>query len=155
MTPSDSSVSKSVTVRCPVEHAWTVFTQRFDLWWPKNHKIGKADFATAIVEERDGGRWYQRGVDGSECEWGRVLVYRAPKKLVLAWHIDVSYSYDPDPAHASRVEVTFHDLGDGKTRVDMVHSELEKHGAGWQKLRESLARGWSAIFDGYAKVAAS
>lgn len=153
VTGGESSVKKSVTVKCSREHAFEIFTKRCDLWWPKTHKIGKADFKTAVVEEKNGGRWYEVGVDGSTCEWGKVLAYEPPGRVVLAWHTQPSWQHDPDPNHASRVEVTFTDLGNGQTRVDLVHSELDKHGAGWQEMAKQLADGWSAMLDGYADVA--
>lgn len=153
VTGSDSSVKKSVTVKCSRAHAFEIWTKRYDLWWPKTHKIGKADFETAIVEEKKGGRWYEVGVDGSTCEWGKVLAYEPPNRVVLAWHTQPNWTHDPDPDHASRVEVTFTELGNGHTRVDLVHSELDKHGAGWEEMAKQLADGWSHIMDGWAQAA--
>lgn len=152
-TGTEASVRKTVTVKCSREHAFEIFTRRYDLWWPKSHKIGKADFKTAVVEERAGGRWYEVGVDGSTCEWGKVLAYEPPGRVVLAWHTQPSWEHDPDPSHASRVEVTFTDLGNGQTRVELVHSELDKHGAGWQEMRAQLADGWSGIMEAYGQAA--
>lgn len=149
-------VRKSVTVRVPVAHAFEVFTTRFDLWWPRSHHIGKAEIERAVLEGKQGGRWYERSVDGSECDWGRVLEWDPPRRVVLSWHIMVTWGYDPDPAHASRLEVTFHEEGPGVTRVELVHSELDRHGAGWQKMRESIAGdgGWTGILQGFAAKAA-
>ena len=154
-TVTESSVKKSVTVKCSLEHAFEIFTKHIELWWPKEHHIGKSALERVTLEEKDGGRWFERCVDGSTCDWGRVLTYRPPSKVVLAWHLDTRFEYDPDPSHASRLEVTFHDLGGGQVRVDLVHSELEKHGAGWQKMRESLAGGWVGIMESYARTASS
>ena len=99
---NDTSVKKSVTVRASVAHAFAVFTQRFDLWWPRSHHIAKVDMKEAILEGKEGGRWYERGVDGSECEWGKVLVWAPPPtdppkaggpraaasaKVALSWHL--------------------------------------------------------------------
>ena len=153
VTGTDTSVKKSVTVKCSREHAFEIFNKRYDLWWPKTHKIGSADFKTAVVEEKVGGRWYEVGVDGSTCEWGKVLAYEPPSRVVLAWHTQPNWTHDPDPNHASRVEITFTDLGGGQTRVDLVHSDLENHGHGWQEMRAQLADGWSSIMDGYGQAA--
>ena len=119
MTATDRSVRKTVVVKVPIDHAFQVFTARFDAWWPRTHHIGKSEPYTAILEPREGGRWYERGADGTECDWGRVLVYSPPRRVVVSWHLTASYSYDPDPAKASRVEVTFHDDGNGTTRVEL------------------------------------
>ncbi len=142
MSTPETAVKKSVVVNVPVEHAFKVFTERFDTWWPRTHHIGKSEPYTAIMEGREGGRWYERGADGSECDWGRVLVYSPPTRVAVSWHLDASYAYDPDPAKASRVEVSFHDDGGGRTRIELVHSQLDRHGPGWEKIRESrrLAR---------------
>jgi len=152
---NDTTVKKSVTVRAPVAHAFAVFTQRFDLWWPRSHHISKVDMKEAILEGKEGGRWYERGVDGSECEWGKVLVWAPPQKVALSWHLTPAWDYDADPSKASRVEVTFHDNGDGTTRVELTHSELDRHGNDWQKMKEGIAGdgGWSGILDTYRKSA--
>lgn len=155
MSPLESTVKKSIVVRAPVAQAFKVFTERFDAWWPRAHHIGKVEPFTAVLEGREGGRFYERGADGTECEWGRVLVYAPPTRVTLAWHLDPSFAYDPDPARASRVEVSFHDEGGGRTRVELVHSELERHGAGWEKLREGIgsAGGWPGILEAFAATA--
>ena len=93
------------------------------------------------------------GVDGSTCEWGKVLAYDPPNRVVLAWHTQPSWKHDPDPNHASRVEVTFTDLGNGQTRVDLVHSEIDKHGAGWQEMAKEVGSGWGGILESFAQVA--
>lgn len=152
-TATESSVKKTVTVKCSREHAFKIFNERYDLWWPKMHKIGKADFKTAVVEPKAGGRWYEVGVDDSTCEWGKVLAYEPPARVVLAWHTQPNWEHDPDPNHASRVEVTFTDLGNGQTRVELVHSELDKHGAGWQEMQKQLSSGWPGIVESFAQAA--
>ena len=156
MSTPETSVRKSVTVRAPVAHAFQIFTERFDSWWPHTHHIGKVEPFTAYLEPREGGRGFERGADGSECEWGRVLVYSPPTRVAVSWHLDATYTYDPDSAKASRVEVTFHDEGNGTTRVELVHSQLDRHGPGWEKLREGVASagGWSGILDGFVAAAA-
>jgi uncharacterized protein YndB with AHSA1/START domain len=157
MNRDDQSVRKSVVVRVPIDHAFKVFTQQFDLWWPHTHHIGKVEPFTAILETRVGGRWYERGADGTECDWGRVLVYEPPTRVAVSWHLDANYAYDPDPAKASRVDVTFHTDGEGRTRVELVHSDLDHHGAGWEKVRESVGSpgGWGGILERYAATASA
>jgi uncharacterized protein YndB with AHSA1/START domain len=150
-----TSVSKTVTVNAPIEHVFEVFTKRFDSWWPRTHKIGKAELQTAVLEQREGGRWYERGVDGVECEWGRVLAYVPPSRVAVSWHMNGNFQYDPDPAKASRVEVFFHADGAHRTRVELVHSNLDRHGEGWEKLREMVSSqgGWPTILEGFGESA--
>ena len=148
-------LSGSVTVAAPIQRAFDVFTKSFGTWWPSDYHIGAADIADAIIEPRVGGRWFERGADGSECDWGTVLEFSPPNRVVLAWHLDPSWSYDPNPERASRVEVTFADAGDGTTRVELVHSHIERHGTGWQKIRDSVnaADGWSEILGRFGAAA--
>ncbi len=149
------AVSKTVTVNAPIERAFRIFTESFNSWWPQGHHIRPVDLAEAVLEVKEGGRWYERNVDGGECEWGRLVVLDPPSRLLLTWQIDGSFQYDPDPAHASEIEVTFTDLGGGQTLVDLEHRAFERHGADAQRVRDGVSGpgGWPGIMDGYAKVA--
>jgi len=151
---STTSVTKVVTVNAPIQHVFDVFTRRFDSWWPRNHKIGKADLQVAVMETHEGGRWYERDVDGSECEWGRVLAYTPPARIALSWHLDGNWQYDPDPAHASRVEVAFYVEAPTRTRVELTHSNLDRHGKDWEKVRDGVSSpgGWASLLEDFAKV---
>ncbi len=100
-------VRYSVTVPISAQRAFTLFTEGFNTWWIGHH-IGKAELAEAVIEPRVDGRWYERGVDGTECDWGKVLVYEPPGRLVLTWQLNSEFEYDPDLTHASEVEVRFH-----------------------------------------------
>jgi hypothetical protein len=157
MSAPDSSVKKSIVVDAPVAIAFKVFTERFDAWWPRSHHIGKVEPFQAFLEPREGGRWFERGADGTECDWGRVLVYAPPKAVAISWHLTGDFKYDPDASRASRVDVTFHDAGNGKTRVELVHSQLDRHGAGWEKLRDGVGSdgGWGGILVELAKSVAA
>lgn len=150
---TDAAVRREVTVNAPPDRAFSVFTERFDAWWPRSHHIGAAEMREGVLEPREGGRWYERGVDGSECDWGEVLAWDPPHRLVLSWHINCDWTYDPDPARASEVEVTFTPTGDG-TRVELVHRNFERHGAGGDELRRSVAGsgGWGGLLELYAKL---
>jgi uncharacterized protein YndB with AHSA1/START domain len=149
---SETVLRKSVLVHAPLKHVFDVFTAKFDSWWPRTHHIGKVEPYTTILEPRVGGRWFERGADGSECDWGRVLEYSPPARVTVSWHLGSDYTFDPDPAKASRVEVSFHDQGNGTTRVELVHSLLDRHGIGWEKVRVSVGSpgGWPGIMDGFA-----
>jgi uncharacterized protein YndB with AHSA1/START domain len=151
------SVIKTVTVKAGQQHAFKVFTAGFGTWWPSSHHIGKADMAEAILEQREGGRWYERGVDGSECEWGTVLVYDPPNRVVVSWHLNGEWAYDPDPAKASEVEVRFVAEGPDVTRVELEHRHFERHGGDWQAVVTGVGseNGWAGMLRGYAEIAAA
>ncbi|MEO6418504.1 MAG: SRPBCC family protein [Polyangiaceae bacterium] len=156
MNDSETTVTTSVLVNVPIEHAFKVFTERFDLWWPRTHHIAKVEMQTAVLEQHEGGRWFERGVDGSECEWGRVLAYAPPTHVAVSWHLTPDYGYDPDPAKASRVDVRFHAEDGTRTRVELVHSLLDRHGEGWQRMRDSVGSsgGWGGILAKYVETTA-
>jgi uncharacterized protein YndB with AHSA1/START domain len=153
---TEQDVRREISVSAPPERAFAFFAERFDAWWPRGHHIGAADMLQAVIEPRTGGRWYERGTDGSTCEWGEVLAWEPPHRLVLSWHIGCDWTYDPDPAHASEVAVTFTPEGGG-TRVELVHRGFERHGAGGDKLRESVAGagGWGGLLGLYAEALGS
>ena len=152
-----SSVVKTVTVKASQQHAFKVFTAGFTTWWPSSHHIGKADMAEAIMEQREGGRWYERGVDGSECDWGTVLAYDPPNRVVVSWHLDGEWAYNPDPAKASEVEVRFVAEGPDVTRVELEHRHFERHGGDWEAVASGVGSdgGWAGILRGYADIAAA
>jgi uncharacterized protein YndB with AHSA1/START domain len=106
-TPTIPPLIGTITVDASIERTFRVFTDSFGSWWPAEYHIGQADMATATLEPREGGRWYEQGVDGSECDWGRVLAWEPPHRLVVTWQINGQWQYDPDPAHASEIEVRF------------------------------------------------
>lgn len=140
----------SVIVNAPREHAFTVFTRRFDAWWPRAHHTGQVDLAEVRLEPQEGGRWFEVMVDGSEADWGSVLVWDPPGRLVLDWQLDATFSYDPD--FHTEVEVTFTADGPDRTHVVLVHRDLERYGERADELRESLGsgEGWPAILGCFA-----
>ena len=151
---TDASVRTSITVQVPPERAWSVFCERMGAWWSRDYSIGRAELADAVVEPRAGGRWYEVGADGSECDWGRVIAWEPPARLVLAWQIGVDWSHDPDPGRASEVEVRFVPEGAGATRVELEHRRLERHGEGWEGLKGGVEadEGWPLYLDRYAAL---
>ena len=149
---TDTPVSKSVTVKTDAGHAFQVFTEGFDTWWPREHHIGKAPMKKAIIEGRVGGRLYTEQTDDTECDWGQILVWEPPVRLVIAWRISPQWQFEPDLARTSEVEVRFIPQPDGSTRVDLEHRHFERHGAGWEAMRTAVdgAMGWGELLNAFA-----
>lgn len=153
-TDVTTSVRKQVVVKAPLTVAFEVFTGRFGDWWP-GYRVGSGDVAAFVLEQREGGRWYERNTEGAECDWGRVLVWQPPHRLVMSWALGARWQ--PDDDLASEVEVTFTELDDGQTRVVLEHRHLDRAGPDWQSLRDQVAGtgGWGRILAGYAEVVAA
>lgn len=145
-------VRRSVRVEAPPARAFDVFTRGMAQWWLPSHKIGATPFKDVVVEPRAGGRWFERGEDGAECNWGKVLVWEPPARLVLAWQINGQWQFDP--ALVTEVEVRF--VGDaGGTLVELEHRYLERYGdqAGAVRARFESPAGWAGLLDAFAKAA--
>ena len=110
--------------------------------------------AQAILEPRQGGRWFERGVDGSECEWGRVLAWDPPHHVAVSWNIDGDFKLQPDPAKSSRVDVHFSTSDETTTVVELEHSSIDRHGPGWEKVYDGVASpgGWGDLLERFAEV---
>jgi uncharacterized protein YndB with AHSA1/START domain len=147
------AVVRSVTVNAPVERAFAVFTESFAQWWPPAHHINPAGYAGAYIEPALGGRWYERAEDGTECDWGRVLEWQPPHKLRLSWHLNGEFAYDPDPAHASEVEVSFVAEGPTRTRVELAHRHFER-AIGGERLHRGVSQphGWGQVVQRFADL---
>ena len=146
-------VRKQFTVAATPERAFEVFTAGFARWWPgASHHIGQAPYKTAVLEPRVGGRWYEIGEDGSQCEWGDVLAWEPPSRLLLAWRIGADWQYHADLE--TEVEVTFVAEKDG-TRVTLEHRRLERMGEAAESLRVQIDSegGWTGILALYAAEA--
>jgi hypothetical protein len=147
-------VRKSVIVAAPLAVAFEVFTAQIESWWPMaSHHIGQADCAAVVIEPRAGGRWYERGVDGVECVWGQVLVWDAPRRVVLAWQLSAQFQFEPS-IH-TEVDVRFVVINENATRVELEHRGLEAYGADAIAMQETFnsPNGWNGMLDHYAEVA--
>lgn len=146
-------VVKSIHVNAPPLRAFEIFTAGMGRWWPKAHHIGACDFADIIVEPRAGGRFFERGEDGSECEWGRVIVFQPGEKLMLGWQLNADWEFDPD--FEVEVDVTFTSSGD-ETLVRLEHRQLERYGRQAVDVRASISGegGWSGILGSYSNCCA-
>ena len=146
-------IEGKTTVNVPVEQAFQFFTASFGSWWPHAYHIGQAEVADVILEPHQGGRWYERGVDGTECEWGRVLAWEPPSRVLFTWQIGGDWQFDPDPTHASEIEVRFHADGPAQTTVEVEHRYFERlvDGEGVHGTIRS-GGGWPALLDSYARM---
>ncbi len=145
-------VRKSVYVAALPEHAFDVFANGIGRWWPKSHKISQAELDRPVIEPRTGGRWYELGADGAECEVGKVLAWEPPHRLLLAWQLRQDWTYDPDLI--TEVEVTFAPEGDG-TRVNLEHRNLERLGDAGEALRQQVdsPNGWGLLLQLFSETA--
>ena len=91
---SSDAVRRQIVVEASPARAFAAFTEQLDAWWPRTHKIGKAPMKRAVMETKAGGRWFEIDDDGSECNWGKVLAWEPPRRLVLAWQINGRWQYD-------------------------------------------------------------
>jgi uncharacterized protein YndB with AHSA1/START domain len=150
-------VRKALSVNLPIARVFAAFTQNMAAWWPATHHIAKQAFTEITVEPRPGGRWFEVAADGSECDWGRVLAWEPPNRVVFSWHLQADWNFDPNPEKASEVEVRFFADAADKTRVELEHRKLERHGESWEKVRTGVDSpgGWTAILEHFAKAVAS
>jgi uncharacterized protein YndB with AHSA1/START domain len=146
-------VKKTLLVNCARDHAFAVFTANMGRWWPATHHVGALPFRDIIVEPRSGGRWYEVNSQDDEGQWGHVLAWEPPQRVVLSWHLGTTFAFDPELGHASELDVRFHPVGTGQTRVEFEHRHIERHGEGYEKLRDLLDGGWVSILEEYAKLA--
>jgi uncharacterized protein YndB with AHSA1/START domain len=152
----ETAVRQSIVVRAPLERAFHVFTAGMSTWWPMaTHKIGTAPMVAAVIEPHTGGRWFERGDDGSERDWGRVLAWEPPHRVVLDWQLDADFGFDPE-LH-TEIEVRFTPDGADGTRVDLEHRGLDAYGARMAETRDRLGSdgGWAGLLRRFVEVTAA
>jgi hypothetical protein len=147
-------VLKTIEVRCAREHAFKVFTACVDRWWKRDFSVNptRAAIAEVVLEPRAGGRWFERGADGSECDWGHVMLWDPPARLVVAWKVTAEGKYQAEPH--TEVEVAFAEVSTGVTRVTLEHRRLEALGAAAEVARTRINGGWGALLELFAAEAA-
>jgi uncharacterized protein YndB with AHSA1/START domain len=150
--PAEVPVRKSIVVNASVDRAFHVFTAEHDTWWPRSHHIGKAPMKKAVIEGKVGGRCYSEQTDGTECDWGTVLAWEPPHRVVLAWQINGNWQFEPDLARSSEVEVRFTPQPGGSTRIDLEHRYLGRHGEGATAMRTAVdsPNGWASLLGLFA-----
>lgn len=148
-------VRKSLVIEAPASHVFETFTRRIDAWWPRKHRIGPDEKFEARLESHLGGRWYERGESGAECDWGRVLAWEPPTRLMLSWCINAQWQYDP--TFETEVEVRFIEEGRERTRVELEHRKLERYGDQAQMMRAIFdsAEGWMGTLELLKNAAAN
>jgi DNA-binding transcriptional ArsR family regulator/uncharacterized protein YndB with AHSA1/START domain len=154
-TPTEvTSVRNEVVVNAPVQRAFAVFTEQMDRIKPREHNMLGVDIEETVFEPRVGGRIYDRGTDGSECEWATVLAYEPPERVVFSWNISPHWHVEPDPSKRSEVEVRFIAEDQQRTRVELEHRHLDHHGDGWEGARDGVAApdGWGLDLGRYADL---
>jgi uncharacterized protein YndB with AHSA1/START domain len=151
---ADTSVKTSIVVEAPIERAFKVFVEDFDRIKPREHNMLAVDIAETVFESREGGAIYDRGVDGSECRWARVLAYDPPDRVVFSWDISPHWQIETDTERTSEVEVRFVAEAPERTRVELEHRNLDRHGPGWEGARAGVDSpdGWPLYLRRFADL---
>ncbi|HEV3266530.1 MAG TPA: SRPBCC family protein [Acidimicrobiales bacterium] len=149
-------VRKQIVVEAPVDRAFTVFTERFGDFKPPEHNLLGSPIAETVFEARIGGHIYDRAVDGSECRWARVLAYEPPNRVVFSWDISPQWQIETDPENTSEVEVRFVAETPQRTRVELEHRNIDRHGPGWEAVTDGVdgEAGWPLYLSRYAALVA-
>ena len=150
-----NSIRKAVSVETPQAVAWRVFTEKMGTGWPlAYYKIGKANAVDAVIEPQVGGRWFERGNDGSTCQWGSVLVWEPNSRLVLSWDINADWQYDP--TLKTEIEIRFNADGADRTRVELEHRHLDRYGTRRDEMRRiyDTEGDWGKLLEMFVRVAA-
>ncbi len=157
-TPAEAtSIRHEVVVEVPIERAFSIFTQSFGTFKPREHNMLSVEIAETVFEPRQGGHVYDRGTDGSECRWALVLAYEPPDRVVISWDIDPHWQIETDLDKTSEVEVRFIAETPDRTRVELEHRYLDRHGAGWQAVRGGVDSegGWPLYLRRFADILAA
>jgi uncharacterized protein YndB with AHSA1/START domain len=157
-TPAEAtSIRHVIVVEAPIERAFSVFTKDFGSFKPPEHNMLGVDIAETIFELREGGHVFDRGVDGSECRWARVLAYEPPNRVVISWDISPQWQIETDPEKTSEVDVRFIAEAPDRTRVELEHRNIDRHGEGWESVRDGVDGddGWPLYLHRFADVLAA
>jgi len=147
-------VQRQIVVEAPVDAAFRVFVEDFGRIKPPEHNLLAAPITETVFEPRVGGAIYDRASDGSECRWARVLVYEPPPRVVFSWDIGPTWQLETDHENTSEVEVRFVPETPERTRVELEHRNLDRHGPGWEGVAEGVAadQGWPLYLDRYSAL---
>jgi len=150
----ETSVRTQITIQAPIERAFKVFTADFARFKPLEHNLLGVEIAETVFEPRAGGRLYDRGVDGSECDWARVLAYEPPSRVAFSWDLNPQWQVETDLEKTSEVEVRFIAETSERTRVELEHRNIDRHGEGWGWMREAVDSegGWPLYLRRFAEL---
>jgi uncharacterized protein YndB with AHSA1/START domain len=150
---AETSVQSQIVVEAPIDEAFSVFTEGIGSWFPPEYNLLEVEIAERVFEPRVGGRIYDRGTDGTECHWARVLAYEPPSRVVFSWDISPRWQIETDHEKTSEVEVRFTSEAPERTRVELEHRHLDRHGEGWQQTHESISGegGWPGCLRRFAE----
>jgi uncharacterized protein YndB with AHSA1/START domain len=151
---AEAVVRRTIVVDAPIEKAFAVFTERFGDFKPREHNMLGVPIAETVFEPRVGGHIYDRGTDGSECRWARVLAYDPPQRVVFSWDIGPTWQVEADPDNTSEVEIRFVAESPERTHVELEHRNIDRHGPGWEAVRDGVGhdQGWPLYLDRYAAL---
>ena len=151
---ADVVVRRQIVVQAPIEQAFAVFTERFGDFKPAEHNLLRVPIAETVFEPKVGGHIYDRGTDGSECRWARILAFEPPTRVVFSWDISPQWTIETEPDNTSEVEVTFVAETPERTRVELEHRHIDRHGPGWPAVSEGVAhdQGWPLYLNRYAAL---
>ena len=149
---TDATVHKALVVNVPIDEAFRVFTERFGDFKPREHNLLRSPITETVFEPKVGGHIYDRAEDGSECHWARILDYEPPTRVVFSWDIGPTWQLEHDPDNTSEVEVRFTPEGANRTRVELEHRNLDRHGPGWEGVRDGVEEGWPMYLERYAAM---
>jgi uncharacterized protein YndB with AHSA1/START domain len=154
--PAATVVTRTITVDAPIERAFAVFTERFGDFKPPEHIMLGVPIAETIFEHHVGGHIYDRGTDGTECRWARVLAFEPPDRVVVSWDISPYWQIETNLDHTSEVEIRFIAETPQRTRLELEHRNIDRHGPGWEGVHDGVAddAGWTLYLDRYAKLLA-
>lgn len=149
-----TTVRHQILIKAPISEAFKVFTERFGDFKPREHNLLQAPIAETIFEPRVGGNIYDRAVDGTECRWARILAFDPPDRVVFSWDISPRWRLETNPELTSEVEVRFFAETPDRTRVELEHRNLDRHGTGWESVRDGVDNeaGWPLYLQRYAAL---
>jgi uncharacterized protein YndB with AHSA1/START domain len=156
-SPDDAVVRREVVVNASIASAFSTFVDRFGDFKPAEHNLLGSPISETRFEPRVGGHIYDIGVDGSECRWARVLVYEPPDRVVFSWDISPQWQLESDAANSSEVEVRFVAESSERTRLELEHRNIDRHGPGWESVHDGVGdeAGWRLYLDRYADLLAA
>jgi uncharacterized protein YndB with AHSA1/START domain len=151
---AEAVVRRQIVVQASIERAFDVFTDRFGDFKPPEHNLLRAPIVETVFEPKVGGHIYDRGADGSECRWARILAFEPPSRVVFSWDISPQWTIETEPDNTSEVEVTFIAETPDRTRVELEHRHIDRHGPGWESVSEGIAndQGWPLYLERYAAL---